>query len=116
MQNPFTQKFWITLKLGFNQNEQECPLFEKRQHSWNDFLYADERESRNIRQQFPQFVEEGPAFYAYGADAGRGEDVYRFQNSQQQGTFIFVNESERQTILADFPQFIDEGVAFEALI
>ena len=77
------------------------------------YLYAGEEESVNIRNQFPNFIEEGIAFYAYGANSNQGEKIYRFQNTQQLGTYIFVGEAERQNILANFPQFVEEGIAFE---
>jgi peptidyl-prolyl cis-trans isomerase A (cyclophilin A) len=80
------------------------------------YLYASEQESVNIRQNFPNFREEGTAFYAYGADANRGVDFYRFQNTLIPGTYLFVGEGERQNILANFPQFREEGVAFEVAI
>jgi hypothetical protein len=80
------------------------------------YLYAGEEESQNIRQNFPNFREEGIAFYVYPGDAGKGIDFYRFQNTLIPGTYIFVGEEERQNILANFPQFVEEGVAFEAFI
>ncbi len=85
-------------------------------HVPGTYLYAGQAESINIRQNFPNFIEEGVAFYVYGADANRGLDFYRFQNTELPGTYIFVGEAERQNILANFPQFEEEGVAFEALI
>lgn len=77
------------------------------------YLYAGEEESITIRNEFPNFIEEGVAFYAYGANSNQGEKIYRFQNTQQLGTYIFVGEAERQSILANFPQFVEEGIAFE---
>lgn len=81
------------------------------------YLFASEEESVNIRENFiPPFVEEGIAFYAYGADANIGQDVIRFQNSQRPGTYIFVLPEEAASIRANFPQFIEEGVAFEVAV
>ena len=80
------------------------------------YIYAGEEESVNIRANFPQFVEEGIAFYTFGADADRGADIYRFQNSNQPGTFIFVGEEEAVNIRANFPQFVEEGIAFEVAL
>jgi len=79
------------------------------------YLYAGEQESASIRSQFPNFIEEGIAFYAYGANSNLGDKVYRFQNTQQPGTYIFVGETERQSIRENFPQFAEEGVAFEVV-
>lgn len=80
------------------------------------YLYATEGESVSIRQNFPQFEEEGIAFYAFSADANIGVDYYRMQNTQVPGTYIFVNEEERNQILTSFPQFVDEGIAFEVAL
>jgi len=77
------------------------------------YLYANEEERVNIRNEFPNFIEEGIAFYAYGANSNQGDKIYRFQNTQQLGTYIFVGEGERQSILQNFPNFVEEGIAFE---
>ncbi len=79
------------------------------------YLFATEGESVSIRENFSNvFREEGTAFYAYGADAGRGTDYYRLANTQVSGTYLFVSEAEKNSALANFPNlFRNEGVAFE---
>ncbi len=80
------------------------------------YLFANEAESESIRANFPNFVEEGIAFYAYDADAQIATDFYRFRNTSQPGTYIFVAEAERESIINNFPNFVEEGVAFEAVL
>jgi hypothetical protein len=97
------------------ESELNTPLnrFQNR-NAPGTYLFATEGESVSIRTNYPNFVEEGIAFYAYNADAQIASDFYRFQNSSQLGTYLFVGETERQTILQNFPNFIEEGIAFEA--
>ena len=108
-------------EVNLNQNPVtiEAPLdttFNRFQNQdvQGTFLFATEDESVDIRRDFPQFNEEGIAFYAYRAGSGIADPFYRFQNSQQPGTYIFVTEQERQNILTSFPKFVEEGIAFEA--
>ncbi len=87
--------------------------FQNRDRS-GTYLFANEQESISIRQNFPNFIEEGVAFYVYGADANRGVDYFRLQNKNVPGTYIFVNETEKDSILANFPNDFElEGIAFE---
>ncbi|MGK7898600.1 MAG: hypothetical protein AB4372_34535 [Xenococcus sp. (in: cyanobacteria)] len=80
------------------------------------YLYAGEAESQNIRQNFPNFIEEGIAFYVYGVGAGEATQFIRFQNSDVPGTYLYAAGAEADSIRANFPQFIEEGIAFEAII
>ncbi|MBD2394462.1 hypothetical protein H6G11_09370 [Cyanobacterium aponinum FACHB-4101] len=78
------------------------------------YLYVNEQERQSIIQNYSNtFIEEGLAFYAYGADSNQGQDIYRFQNLDRPSTYIFVGEQERQNILANHSNFREEGVAFE---
>ena len=76
------------------------------------YLFAGEQESQNIREKFPNFVEEGQAFKV----AVEPEDglirINRFQNSSVPGTYLYAGEEESQGIRANFPNFIEEGIAF----
>jgi hypothetical protein len=77
-------------------------------------LYVGEEERQNLLNSNNfGFVEEGLAFYTYGADTQQGEDIYRF--STVPGGYIFVGETERQSILQNFSSFTQQGIAFEVL-
>ena len=71
--------------------------------------------AESIRDNFSDtFSEEGTAFYAYGADDNRGQDVIRFRNKNVPGTYLFALPQEAQNIRQNIPDiFIEEGVAFE---
>ena len=77
------------------------------------FIFAGEEESRSIRANFPQFVEEGTAFNV-ADEAGEGlVPIFRFQSVNTPGTFLFVEEAERQSVNANFSaDFNEEGLAF----
>lgn len=113
-----TETFNINVTGEIPQNNDQLTRFYRFQNrnKPGTYLYADEAERVNIRNNFPNFIEEGTAFYAYGANSNQGEKIYRFQNTQQPGTYLFVGEAERQNIIANFPQFVQEGVAFEVVI
>ena len=80
------------------------------------YIFASEEESVGIRANFSDtFTEEGTAFYAYGSDAGVGEDVIRFRNVNN-NTYIFALGAEAQGIRDNFSStFIEEGAAFEVV-
>ena len=79
------------------------------------YLFAGPEESAGIRQNFPNFIEEGRAF---SVATEPGEDlipIYRFQSTQTPGTYLFVDEAERQGINRNFSNnFNEEGLAFYA--
>ncbi len=78
------------------------------------YLYAGEQEAQNIRQNFPNFQEEGFAFNASVTPNDELISLYRFQNMNLPGTYLYVGEQERQSVLANFPNFTEEGLAFYA--
>ncbi|WP_342597644.1 hypothetical protein VKI21_06365 [Cyanobacterium aponinum UTEX 3222] len=78
------------------------------------YLFAGEQESQNIRQNFPNFVEEGFAFSVAENPQDNLIRFNRFQNSDRPGTYLFAGEQESQNIRQNFPNFIEEGVAFYA--
>jgi len=82
------------------------------------YLFASEEESVSIRQNHSNtFDEEGVAFYAYGADAGIGQDVFRYQSTVNPGTYLFVLEDEKNMIDSQHASdFTYEGVAFEVIV
>lgn len=108
----------VTGDVPENENQDQLIRFNRFQNRDipGTYLYAAEEESRSIRQNYTNFIEEGIAFYTYGADANLGQDIYRFQNTSQPGTYLFVGEEEKNSILANYPQFVLEGVAFEVAV
>ncbi|VEP15024.1 hypothetical protein H1P_300046 [Hyella patelloides LEGE 07179] len=80
------------------------------------FLFAAETESVNIRDNFSDtFVEEGIAFYVFGAGSDQATPFTRFQNIEEPGTFVFASPQESASIRDNFSDtFIEEGIAFEA--
>ncbi|MBE9174318.1 hypothetical protein IQ225_01395, partial [Synechocystis salina LEGE 06155] len=80
------------------------------------YLFAGEGEAASIRQNYKNFVEEGLAFYAYGAGAGGGTtDFSRFHNTGMPGTYLFASPGESANIMANPGLgFTYEGIAFSA--
>ncbi len=76
------------------------------------YLYAGETESQNIRQNFPNFIDEGQAFKVAIAPVDDLIYLNRFQNSDVPGTYLYAGEAESQNIRQNFPNFIEEGIAF----
>lgn len=76
------------------------------------YLFADETESQSIRQNFPNFTEEGLAFNVASAPGDDLIRINRFQNSTVPGTYLFADETESQSIRQNFTNFIEEGIAF----
>ncbi|MEY2984992.1 MAG: hypothetical protein RLZZ568_1609 [Cyanobacteriota bacterium] len=80
------------------------------------YLFAGAEEAASIRQNYPNFFEEGIAFYAYAAGVGGGTTEFsRFQNNAMPGTYLFAGPGEAAAIM-DNPNlgFTYEGVAFAA--
>ncbi|MGK7894737.1 MAG: S8 family serine peptidase [Xenococcus sp. (in: cyanobacteria)] len=76
------------------------------------YLFAGESESQSIRDNFPNFIEEGQAF---NVATEPGDDlirINRFQNINVPGTYLYAGESESQSIRQNFSNFIEEGIAF----
>lgn len=79
------------------------------------YIYVGEEERQSILANYADnFVQEGLAFYAYGADANKADDISRFQTNP--GSYLFVGEQERQSINQGNFGFTDQGIAFEALL
>ena len=60
------------------------------------------------------FVEEGIAFYVFGAGANQATPFNRFQNLDVPGTYLYATGAEADNISNNFPNFFNEGIAFEA--
>lgn len=78
------------------------------------YLFASEVESRGIRQNFPNFAEEGVAFLVSETPDDELIVFNRFQNKNLLGTYLYAGEQESQSIRQNFPNFEEEGVAFYA--
>ncbi len=77
------------------------------------YIYAGEEESESIRDNYPNFQEEGFAFKV----AEEGDSlmrINRFQNMNAPGAYIYAGEEESRSIRANFPNFKEEGIAFYA--
>jgi len=79
------------------------------------YIFAGEEESQQIRENFPNFAEEGVAFRV--ADGAEGDllSFYRFQSTVTPGTYLYAGEEERASINQNFSEsFAEEGFAFAA--
>lgn len=76
------------------------------------YLYAGAEEAQNIRNDFPNFTEEGVAFKVGVTASDDLIPIYRFQNIAKPGTYLYAGEQERQSILTNNRNFTDEGIAF----
>ncbi|BAQ66145.1 choice-of-anchor I domain-containing protein [Geminocystis sp. NIES-3709] len=102
-------------KASFEDDDELTPIYRFRNTNLTgSYLYVGEEERQNLlnNNNFG-FVQEGLAFYTYGADAQQGEDIYRF--STVPGGYILVGNEERQSIVQNYSSFTQEGIAFEAL-
>ena len=77
------------------------------------YLYAGEAESQTIRNDFPNFIEEGLAFKVATEPGDELIPLYRFRSLGTPGTYLYAAEQERQSINRDFADsFLEEGLAF----
>ena len=89
--------------------------FQNRDQPGN-YLFVGESERNSIRQNNPNFQEEG---FAFNVGTEANDDLvglYRFQNLTRPGTYIFVGEAERNSINQNFSDtFVEEGLAFNVI-
>ncbi len=78
------------------------------------YLYVGEEERTQILANNSNFIEEGLAFYTYGANSNQADDIFRLQTIP--GAYMYVGESEYQSIIGGNYGFTNEGVAFEAIL
>ena len=76
------------------------------------YLFAGPAESQSIRENFPDFIEEGQAFKVGFEPGDDLIQLNRFQNTNVPGTYLYAGEAESQNIRLNFPNFIEEGIAF----
>jgi 2',3'-cyclic-nucleotide 2'-phosphodiesterase (5'-nucleotidase family) len=103
-------------KVSFQADNELIPIYRFRNQDVSGaYLYVGEQERQSLLTENNfGFVQEGLAFYTYGADAQKGEDIYRF--STVSGGYIFVGQEERQSIQQNFSSFTQEGIAFEVVV
>ncbi|MEM9271605.1 MAG: spondin domain-containing protein [Cyanobacteria bacterium P01_F01_bin.143] len=110
----------VAFNAAIAPDDELIPLFRLESNQVaGTFLYVgqDELDSINASPDFSDdFINQGVAFYVYGAGAGEETPFSRFQNSAVPGTYLYATGAEADNIRANFPGFIDEGVAFEAAI
>ena len=75
-------------------------------------MSADERSS--VLATFPQFTDEGTAWYAQGVPGGTATAVYRFYNTTTAGHFYTLSELDKAYVLQNIPTYVLERVAYYA--
>ncbi|MGA1623150.1 MAG: hypothetical protein ACO36E_10540, partial [Synechocystis sp.] len=81
------------------------------------YLFAGIEESASIRENYTNFVEEGPAFQVATTKTDPLlQPFYRFQNTApgREGTYLFAGSEEAASIRQNYKNFIEEGIAFYA--
>lgn len=113
--HPIFREEGEAFRVAFNPEDDLITIYRfQNQNQPGTYIYVGEQERQSVLQNYSNtFVEEGIAFYVYGADANKGTDIFRLQNLDVPGTYIYVKEQEKNNILANFDNFRLEGVAFE---
>jgi len=76
------------------------------------FYTMSEGEKEFIAQSLPQFILEGPQFYAFGEPDSGALPVYRFYNYLSGDHFYTISPQEKDYIAVMMPQYLYEGAAF----
>lgn len=80
------------------------------------YIYAGESESQSIRSNYPQFIDEGIAFYTYSQGSQMADNITRFQNSTG-GAYLYTGQPETQSVITNYSDSFNlQGIAFEALL
>jgi subtilisin-like proprotein convertase family protein len=105
----------LAFQVAVEPNDDLMPIYRFQSiANSGTYLLAGKRERESINNNFADsFIEEGLAFYVYGADSNFGETVYRFRNLDRPGTYLYVTETERENILDNYSNFVEEGAAFK---
>lgn len=92
------------------------PMYRFRNSDYDTgaYLYAGEIESESIRENYPNFVEEGFAFYVSTTPQDGLITFNRFQNLDYPGSYLYAGETESESIRENYPNFVEEGIAFYA--
>ncbi|WP_066346447.1 hypothetical protein [Geminocystis sp. NIES-3708] len=93
-------------------------LFVGKEEYNSIFSENSDQKNKWVKEGFDSNGNDIADFYAYGADAGKGEPFNRFQNKEN-GGFLFAGPAETNSILNNSSlanAFINQGEAFEALV
>jgi len=78
------------------------------------FYTINQAERDFVLARYPQFLYEGPAYFAYPSAKAGNLPVYRFFNTRTGTHFYTQSESEKNFVLATYPVFAFEGPAYWA--
>jgi hypothetical protein len=93
-----------------------CPVWRFFNRDTGAHFYTtDNAERQRILVTWPQFADEGAAFYAYPTDAFDRMPVHRFYNTQTQTHFYTAEETEKDFVQRTYPAFAYEGVSYYAI-
>lgn len=71
-------------------------------------------ERDHVIATYPDFLYEGPNFYAYDASAAGTSPVYRFYNLSTRAHFFTISAEERDHVRASYPDYLYEGIGWHA--
>lgn len=78
------------------------------------FYTINQAERDFVLARYPQFLYEGPAYFAHPSAKSGNLPVYRFFNTRTGTHFYTQSESEKNFVLATYPVFAFEGPAYWA--
>ncbi|VEP16104.1 CHRD domain-containing protein (fragment) [Hyella patelloides LEGE 07179] len=109
------QEEGLAFQVAVEPGEDLIPLYRFQSTTTSGtYVFVGQQERTAINENFSgQFVEEGLAFYVYGAEANRATPFSRFQNTDLPGTYLFAGPEEAASIEDNFSNFVNEGIAFE---
>ena len=100
--------------VGDSDDVLNSPFYRFQENSSGGYLYTNQQEAETIKDNYPNFTEEGFAFNVAQKQQENLRPFYRFRNSELSGGYIYVGESEKQSISANYSAFVEEGFAFFA--
>ncbi len=83
-------------------------------NSSSHFFTSDAGERNFVIANYPSYVYEGIAFYAYKKALPDLDSVYRFYNFNTGAHFYTINQAERDYVIASFDSYAYEGDAWYA--
>ncbi|MEO5700668.1 MAG: hypothetical protein ABIS17_09835 [Casimicrobiaceae bacterium] len=99
----------------FDPAGQFVPIFRfYNEQTGAHFYTASAAERAFVLATYPQFLDEGTAFWALASPAPGAIPIYRFYNSRTGTHFYTADAAERAYIIATYLEFSPEGVAYYA--